>query len=184
MGDGMQQMNGNTDMDKALRQCQALLDGYTAAGPKTFDVCVLITDGEDTSYKTEAQLKRNVADDTAVFGIFVGSDRGGANKLHNLVDCGKAKGKSKGGCDFFASATDFNALIERTHEIAEEVTRGSDMVLCAERSAIIEGPFLIGLVMPAVLWYLSCCTVTLAKRRINSFRKLESNQYPMLHDQA
>jgi len=174
--DGMQQMNGNTDMDKALRQCQALLNGYTAAGQTTFDVCVLITDGEDTSYKTEAELKSNVAADTAVFGIFVGSNQRGADKLHNLVDCGKAKGKSKGGCDFFASATDFNALIEKTHEIAEDVTRGSDMVLCAERSAIIETPFLLSLMLPAVLWYVSCCTVTIAKRRITSYNKLNSKQ--------
>merc|ERR1712039_795796 len=180
--DRMQQMNGNTDMNKALRQCQSLLDGYTAAGKKTFDVCVLITDGEDTSYRTEAELKANVADDTAVFGIFVGSDHAGADKLHNLVDCGKAKGKSKGGCDFFASATDFNALVEKTHEIAEDVTRGADMVLCAERSAIIETPFLISLMLPAVLWYVSCCTVTIAKRRIINYNKLNSNQLPMLND--
>lgn len=182
--DGMQQMNGNTDMNKALRQCQSLLSNYRAAGKKTFDVCVLITDGEDTSSSTEAELKSNVADDTAVFGIFVGNNQAGADKLHKLVDCGKAKGKSKSGCDFFASATDFNALIDKTHEIAEDVTRGSDMVLCAERSAVIETPFLISLMAPALLWYVSCCTVTIAKRRITSYNKLNSNQLPMLNDQV
>merc|ERR1712194_918554 len=135
-----------------------------------------------TSYKTEAELKSNVADNTAVFGIFVGSHNGGADKLQHLVDCGQAEGKSKHGCDFFASAMDFNGLVEKTHEIAEDVTRGSDMVLCAERSAIIEGPFLVCLIFPAVIWYLSCCTVTIAKRRINSYNKLDSNQLPMLHD--
>ena len=74
--------------------------------------------------------------------------------------------------------------MQKTHEIAEVVTRGSDVVLCAERSAIIEGPFLLGLVLPAVLWYISCYTVTIARRRINSYKRLDSNQFPMLHDLA
>lgn len=113
MLNGMQQMNGNTDMNKALHECQRLLDGYAAAGSKTFDVCVLITDGEDTSYKTEEELKQNVRKETAVFGIFVGSHNGGADKLRHLVDCGQAEGKGKQACDFFASATDFDGLAKK-----------------------------------------------------------------------
>lgn len=186
MLDNIQQRQGDTFFDKALSLCQQLLDGYTEAGTKTFDVCVLITDGEDRSYLSEYQLKGLVAKDTAVFGIFVGSDQGGGAKLHNIVGCGKAEGKGKQGCDFFASATDFEGLAAKTHEIAEDVARGSDMVLCAERSALIETPVIIGLVLPAVLWYLSFCTVTIAERRINSYNsnKASSDELMRLHDQA
>merc|ERR1712063_31607 len=130
----MMQQQGDTQFDKALSLCQQLLDGYTQAGEKTFDVCVLITDGEDRSYLSDYQLKGLVEKDTAVFGIFVGSDNGGGPKLHNIVGCGKAEGKGKEGCDFFASATDFDGLAAKTEEIAEDVAHGSDLVLCAERS--------------------------------------------------
>merc|ERR1719436_1846608 len=57
----MQQQQGDTMFDKALSTCQQLLDSYTDAGEKTFDVCVLITDGEDRSFLSEFQLKGLVA---------------------------------------------------------------------------------------------------------------------------
>merc|ERR1712217_177399 len=122
--------------------------------------------------------------DTAVFGIFVGSDSAGGAKLNNIVGCGKAEGKGKQGCDFFASATDFDGLAAKTHEIAENVAHGSDLVMCAERSALIETPILIALVLPAVLWYLSFCTVTIAERRINNYHKASADELLRLHDQA
>ena len=136
----------------------------------------MITDGEDTSESPISYLKSLTVNDTAVFGIFVGSSHltpgfssdGGSHELHDLTGCGKAEGLSKQGCDFFASATDFEGLAEKTHEIAEDVTNGADLALCAGRSALIETPLLIGLILPAVLWYLSCCTVTIAERKLQA----------------
>merc|ERR1712039_884996 len=136
------------------------------------------------SYLSDYQLKGLVEKDTAVFGIFVDSDNGGGAKLHDIVGCGKAEGKGKEGCDFFASATDFDGLAAKTREIAQDVAHGSDLVMCAERSALIETPVIIALVVPAVLWYLSFCTVTIAERRINSYHKASADELLRLHDQA
>merc|ERR1711920_289337 len=102
--------------------------------------------------------------------------------MGDIVGCGKAEGKGPHGCDFFASATDFNGLAAKTHEIAEDVARGSDMVLCAERSALLETPVLIGLILPAVIWYLTCTTVTIAERRIYGHKAHEN--LPMLQDRS
>jgi hypothetical protein len=184
MLDSMQQRGGSTRFDHALSLCQNQLDSFTEAGPKTFDVCVLITDGEDLSYKTYAELNGLVHDDTAVFGIFVGNNKLGIETLHHIVGCGKAENKHNQECDFFASATDFKGLEERTREIAEDVARHSDIALCAERSALIEGPVLMCLVFPFVLWYLSCCTMTIAKRRLTKYRALRTDNLPMLGDGA
>jgi len=184
MLDTMRQRGGDTRFDNALDLCQRELDSYTEAGPNTFDICVLITDGEDRSFKAYDELKGLVRKDTAVFGIFVGSDVHGASNLHHIVGCGKAESKHNEACDFFASANDFEVLADRTREIAEDVARHSDFALCAERSALIEGPFLISLVLPYILWYLSCCTVTIAKRRLNNYKALRSDNLLMLPDRA
>jgi hypothetical protein len=189
--DNMVHREGSTNFDRALAQCQKLLADYTDAGQKTFDVCVLITDGEDTSESPINYLKSLTVNDTAVFGIFVGSSHltpgfssnMGSHELHDLTGCGKAEGLSKQGCDFFASATDFEGLSEKTHEIAEDVTNGADLALCAGRSALMETPFLIGLILPSVLWYLSCCTVTIAERKLQAHRKA-SYDLLGLQDQA
>lgn len=85
---------------------------------------------------------------------------------------------------FFASAADFDALLERTHEIAQDVTRSSDLALCAERSAIIELPFLVCLILPYVLWYLSCFTVTMVQRHAKSNHYKPLDPLPMLGDRA
>jgi hypothetical protein len=180
--DSMQQRGGDTNFADALSACQRLLDGYKEVGHASFDVCVLITDGEDRSFQTDSDLKHMVKPETAVFGIFVGNDPLGQTKLHNIVGCGKAAEHDKD-CDFFASAADFDALLERTHEIAQDVTRGSDVALCAERSAIIELPFLIAMVVPYVLWYLSCCTVTIVQRAAQSSGYKPLN-LPMLGDRV
>jgi hypothetical protein len=184
MLDTMQQRGGDTRFDNALDLCQRELDAYTEAGPNTFDICVLITDGEDRSFKPYAELKAIAHEDTAVFGIFVGNDVRGASNLHHIVGCGKAENKHNADCDFFASATDFDVLAERTREIAEDVARHSDIALCAERSALIEGPFLISLVLPFVLWYLSCCTMTIAKRRLNNYKALRSDNHLLMLEGA
>jgi hypothetical protein len=181
---GSMELKGqDTNFAEALSACQALLDGYKEAGDNSFDVCVLITDGEDRSWQSEAKLKDMVNAKTAVFGIFVGNDALGQTKLHNIVGCGRAA-KHDEECDFFASAADFDALKDKTTEIAQDVTRGSDIALCAERSAIIELPFLVAMVVPYLLWYLSCCTVTIIQRhRVNNGYK-PLNVLPMLGDRA
>mmetsp|Transcript_16267 Transcript_16267/g.38181 ORF Transcript_16267/g.38181 Transcript_16267/m.38181 type:complete len:592 (+) Transcript_16267:62-1837(+) len=182
--DGMVLLGGDTDFYNALSRCQQQLKAYTSVGKRTFDVCVLITDGEDRSFQSESELKSLVAKDTAVFGIFVGSDDAGSRELHRIIQCGKAGGHGDEGCDFFARATDFDGLALRTREIAEVVARGSDIALCAERSALIEGPFLLALVVPYILWYLSCCTFTIAKRRLNSYNQAASEDLLKLRDRA
>jgi hypothetical protein len=181
MLDSMPQRGGETKFDNPLELCQQQLDSYTQAGPHTFDVCVLITDGEDHSWKSYTELQGLTKKDTAVFGIFVGHDSQGGSNLHHLVGCGKAE-KHHEACDFFASANDFGALAERTHEIAEDVAYHSDLALCAERSALIEGPLLMCLILPCVLWYLSFCSVTIAKRRLNNYKALRSDNLLMLGD--
>merc|ERR1712039_410656 len=121
-----------------------------------------------------------VREETAVFGIFVGNNAAGSEKLHRIVRCGRAEAE----CNFFVSATDFGALAERTREIAEDVTHHADLALCAEESALIEGPVLLCLVLPYVLWYLSCCTVTIAKRRMNNYKEVGTGNRLMLHDRS
>lgn len=184
MLDVMQQRGGDTRFDHALSLCQNQLNSFTEAGSKTFDICVLITDGEDRSFKAYEELKGLVHDDTAIFGIFVGNDDVGIDTLQHIVGCGKAENKHNRECDFFASATDFRGLEDRTREIAEDVARHSDIALCAERSALIEGPILMCLVVPFVLWYLSCCTMTIAKRRLNKYRAVNTDNLLMLGNGA
>jgi len=179
----MQQQGGGTNFEEALVACQKMLDGYTKVANNSFDVCVLLTDGEDQSWRTDADLKSMVRAETAVFGIFVGNDPQGQAKLNNIVGCGKAEDKGKD-CDFFASAADFDALLDKTHEIVQDVTRSADVALCAERSAIIELPYLICMVLPYVLWYFSCFTVTVAKRQMNKGRNYRHLDQRMLGDQA
>jgi len=180
----MKQRGGDTNFADALAACQTMLDGYTQVADNSFDVCVLLTDGEDRSYKTDAELKKMVRPETAVFGIFVGKDPLGQSKLHNLVGCGRSEDQGKQDCNFFASAADFDALLDTTHEIAQDVTRSSDVALCAERSAIIEFPVLLCMVLPYTLWYLSCFTVTIAKRQMNKGRHYKQLDQLTLGDQA
>jgi len=118
----IEQHAGGTVFSGALRLCQQQLSGYHAAGAKTFDVCVLITDGQ-TSEST-AELKRIVQQDTAVFGIFVGSNPTSAELLRGLSTCGAANHSSS--CHFFASATNFQELRRNARQVAEAVARGSD----------------------------------------------------------
>mmetsp|Transcript_97627 Transcript_97627/g.188262 ORF Transcript_97627/g.188262 Transcript_97627/m.188262 type:complete len:687 (+) Transcript_97627:37-2097(+) len=118
----IKQNAGGTVFSKALSLCQQQLSGYQAAGAKTFDVCVLITDGQ-TSEST-ADLRRIVQQDTAVFGIFVGSDSTSSERLHDLSTCGAANHSSS--CHFFASATNFQDLRRNARQVAEAVARGSD----------------------------------------------------------
>lgn len=183
--DTMQQKGGGTHFEPALLKCQKLLDDYaaTARTAKTFDMCVLITDGEDPDLQNVQQaldMATIVNRDTALFGIFVGNDAEGSAQLHGLVTCGQAEGKGRQDCDFFVSAADFDGLAERARFIAEDVARHSDFALCAKRSALIGGPLLVGLVLPYVLWYLSCCTVTVAKRRLNNYKHVGSGDHLML----
>jgi len=179
----MQKQGGGTNFEEALVACQKMLDGYTKVAKNSFDVCVLLTDGKDLSQRTDADLKKMVRAETAVFGIFVGNNPLGQAKLNNIVGCGKAEDKGKD-CDFFASAADFDALLDKTHEIVQDVTRSADVALCAERSAIIELPYLICMVLPYVLWYFSCFTVTVAKRQMNKGRNYKHLDQRMLGDQA
>jgi len=182
MLDGMQQAGGLTYYDKALKLCKQQLASYTAAGPDALDICVFITDGWDMSKRSSGELQRLVDEDTAIFGIFVGDDPQGQNALKNIVkpwpgceEHGHREARHGHACDFFASATDFAALAARTREVAEGVTHGSDLTLCAMHSAMIEAPVLLGLILPCVLWYFSCCAFTVAKRRLDRHNNDGSN---------
>merc|ERR1712032_417928 len=120
--DKIQQKPGGTKFVPALRQCLKALAAYTAAGSETFDVCVLITDGRSSDQKSE--LDNLMPADTALFGIYVGSEQEAESALHALSTCGAANHSKS--CHFFASASDFNELRQRPYDVAKAVTKGSD----------------------------------------------------------
>eukprot|EP00403_Amphidinium_massartii_P034238 CAMPEP_0178456452 /NCGR_PEP_ID=MMETSP0689_2-20121128/46480_1 /TAXON_ID=160604 /ORGANISM="Amphidinium massartii, Strain CS-259" /LENGTH=706 /DNA_ID=CAMNT_0020082615 /DNA_START=30 /DNA_END=2146 /DNA_ORIENTATION=- len=119
--DKMKQVPGGTNFGSALKLCTQMLSGYTQAGPATFDVCVLVTDGETDEDADELRKLVNV--DTAVFGIYVGQRQASEDELRQISSCGAADHSPS--CHFFASATDFKELGKLATQIAAKVVRGS-----------------------------------------------------------
>jgi len=171
----LQQMEATTYFDSGLSLCKNNLESY-ASDRKSFDVCVLITDGVDMSELKPSALQALLPPDTAIFGIFVGVDEGGMDLLKSTVECGKAK-STKHECDFFASATDYKALSLKADEVADEVVRGVDVATCAEVSALIGIPTALFMCMPCILLYAGYTAITMVKRRQtnNNYRSLKNN---------
>lgn len=168
----MPQMQGETYYNRGLRSCRTCLDAYKPE-VESFEVCVLITDGIDMSEKTSQQLQDDAGPDTAIFGIYVGTNAKGQNLLQHLVFCGKAKhGKKR--CNFFASAQDYAALSAEADDVAEQITAGVDLAMCAMVSALIGIPTALALCLPYILFYASCTGITLWKRHNegNNYRNL------------
>lgn len=171
---GLQQMEALTYFDKGLSLCSDNLQKYDAEH-KSFDVCVLITDGIDMSELKPEALQALLPTDAAIFGIFVGADDGGINLLKDITECGLAKSENRK-CDFFASASDYKRLSAKADEVAHEVVRGVDMAQCAEVSALIGLPVALGMCLPYILWYASCTGLTMWRRReSDNYRSIKGN---------
>jgi len=110
---------GGTQFSEALRMCQSQFDVHSAAGQDSFDVCVLITDGE--SSEEPANLRGLLASSTEIMGIYVGDEQASRARLRSLTSCGTA---ASGDCRFFASVADFTALQRSARSLAEQITTG------------------------------------------------------------
>jgi len=170
----MQQMEAWTYFDKGLSLCKSNLESYQS-NQKSFDVCVLITDGVDMSGLEPAALQSLLPVDTAIFGIFVGSDDKGIKLLESITECGQAK-SSRHECDFFASASDYAVLSSRADEVSAEVIRGVDLATCAEMSALIGVPTALCMCLPYILLYASLTGLTMWRRRHggNNYRSVKN----------
>jgi hypothetical protein len=156
-----------TKFDKALELCQEELDGFTL-GLKTFDICVIITDGEDNSFRSTAELKSLLHNDTGVFGIFVGQDEAGSTKMQDLVGCGEVDDTCDSTLtsdDFFVASSNFSALHESTYNVAELMSADEDLYECGMID--MEAGFLFAglLMLPLIIWWTWGTAVTTAKRR-------------------
>lgn len=174
--ESMPQLQQKTYFDGALHQCQQSLDAQQTK-QKSFDVCVLITDGIDMSEKSPSSLKGLLRPGTAIFGIYVGHSQEGKDELQRLVDCGQAQKAGKQ-CSFFASASNYSELASKAHDVATEVTRGADLAMCAMVSALIGVPTALCMCLPYILWFVSCTGLTLWMRRFgrdSSYRTLSNN---------
>eukprot|EP00928_Gymnodinium_smaydae_P036385 TRINITY_DN25442_c0_g1_i1.p1 TRINITY_DN25442_c0_g1~~TRINITY_DN25442_c0_g1_i1.p1 ORF type:complete len:615 (-),score=64.77 TRINITY_DN25442_c0_g1_i1:56-1900(-) len=143
---GLSQMRTGTDFAKALRQANTQLLNAAKTGPEAFDICVLITDGEDTSGLSGPQLQQLVGPQTAIFGVFVGSDAGAQKKLRAVTKCGRAEE----GCDFFAAVADFGSLRSKAEEVARTISIGSRRCSATSPWSWL---WLLAL-LPALLWWL------------------------------
>jgi len=173
----MQQMEALTYFDKGLSLCNGNLESYKSQR-KSFDVCVLITDGIDMSELQPSALQALVRANTAIFGIFVGDAENGIELLKDITECGRAK-SAKHECDFFASASDYATLSARADEVAGEVVRGVDIAMCAEVSALIGVPTALCMCLPYVLMYASLTGLTMWRRRhaSNNYREIKGQNY-------
>merc|ERR1712241_1125253 len=95
-----------------------------------------------------------------------------------MGECGKAQ-SPKHSCNFFASASDYDALSAQAGVVASEVTRGVDLAMCAMVSAMIGLPTAIGMCLPYILWYASCTGLTMWRRRheSNNYRSMKDNNF-------
>jgi len=177
----MPQLHGGTLYNEGLRACRRSLDiDIRLAAESSFEVCILITDGLDNSMLSTKELQSIVGVDTAVFGIFVGGGKEavkGEPFLRQLVDCGKAKHAQQSTCDFFASASDYAALSAKADEVTSAITSSVDLATCAMVTALIGLPVGLLMCLPYILWYLSCTSITMYRRRHH-----ESNGYNNLNN--
>lgn len=168
----LQQMMKYTYFNKGLSTCGQDLMDFEQAKPEgeSFDICILITDGIDMSKKLPTQLQELVPSETAIFGIYVGADSNGLQLLKSVTECGKAESPNHP-CDFFASASDYKLLAAEADEVANEVTRGVSVAMCAMVTALIGLPAAIGMALPYILWYASCTGYTLWRRHHESNKR-------------
>jgi hypothetical protein len=176
--ESMPQLQQKTYFDGALSKCRQSLDAQQTE-QKSFEVCVLITDGIDMSKKSPSALKSLLRPETAIFGIYVGHDQKGKDELQELVDCGQAQKAGKP-CSFFASASDYSELASKAHDVATEVTHGADLAMCAMMSALIGVPTALCMCLPYLLWFASCTGLTMWMRRFGghgsgSYRTLSNS---------
>eukprot|EP00930_Biecheleria_cincta_P025987 TRINITY_DN18400_c0_g1_i1.p1 TRINITY_DN18400_c0_g1~~TRINITY_DN18400_c0_g1_i1.p1 ORF type:complete len:660 (-),score=110.80 TRINITY_DN18400_c0_g1_i1:106-2061(-) len=113
----IEQHVGGTVFSNALRLCQQQLDQNEKDPGTTFDICVLLTDGQtsDTRGSLVGLLKKT----TALFGIFVGSSKTDAERLKELTGCGAASADPA--CHLFASARNFQELQTISRDVADMV---------------------------------------------------------------
>lgn len=116
----MQQVGGGTSFAGPLRECQRQLDQYSGAASDTFDLCILITDGNSDEDNQELEDMKLLSPATKLMGIYVGENSAHREKLHDLTSCGSQRAD----CPFFESAADFELLRGRARDLASSVTTG------------------------------------------------------------
>jgi hypothetical protein len=121
------QKSGGTQFITALKLCQSQLTNFQVAGADTFDICILITDGASSDGIYDQGLARILANKTALFGIYVGTDGPDANRLGNLSRCGAADYSPT--CHYFAKAVNFTALQKAAGTVANQVKKGTDSLV-------------------------------------------------------
>merc|ERR1712060_607860 len=146
--DSLTHMEGDTFFDKALQTCRGDLDAFS---DRSFDVCILISDGIDESTLSAEELQGAMADGTAIFGISVGTSAEYIEKLKEITMCGRAQPK-EGPCQFFASADDYTALSQKAEDVASSVKEGLDLATCAMLSGFIGLPMMLAMLAPRILW--------------------------------
>jgi len=156
----MTQLGGGTSFAGPLRECQKLLTEYTAAGAQTFDLCILITDGNSDESNAQLQQMNLLASSTKLMGIYVGNNAQSSDKLHELTSCTTPTSQQ---CPFFESAADFALLKKRAKDLAEGVTTGltsevTERVITYKCDAPVWTLCGLGLCIPFLLWwsYLHC----------------------------
>merc|ERR1712113_890612 len=170
-------MEADTYFDKALRTCRDELDTFP---DRSFDVCVLISDGIDESTLSAAELQGAMADGAAIFGISVGTSAEYIEKLKEITMCGRAQPK-EGPCQFFASAEDYAALSQKAEDVASSVKEGLDLATCAMLSGLIGLPVMLSMLAPRILWYATCCTATVIRRRMDN-KNMTNNSNKMTNN--
>merc|ERR1712113_1258347 len=74
----------------------------------------------------------------------------------------------QGPCEFFASAEDFTALSQKAVDVASSVKEGLDLASCLMLSYLISLPVMLAMFAPRALWYVTCCTATMVRRRMDN----------------
>jgi len=168
------QMGGLTYFNKALQSCKDSFGQQFESRSQSFDICVLITDGFDMSKMSTEELDGLVPGDSAIFGIFVGDTTKsfrGKDTLQSITKCGLAERYKKDReCGFFASASNFDELKRRAHEVASGISEEATVASCLVRwdnilPMLMWYPFLAA---PCILWWLYGAIRTVKHRMYNN----------------
>eukprot|EP00927_Polykrikos_kofoidii_P061274 TRINITY_DN56136_c0_g1_i1.p1 TRINITY_DN56136_c0_g1~~TRINITY_DN56136_c0_g1_i1.p1 ORF type:complete len:731 (+),score=107.59 TRINITY_DN56136_c0_g1_i1:124-2193(+) len=143
------QNKGGTVFSAGLRVCQDELDRHAAtttsvpgsdfSARETFDMCVLITDGDGS--EDVSSLKAILRADTRLMGIYVGTSQQSANDLRDITSCGSEGIGSQGAmffsasadgdvgliygfCPFFAKTENFEELRNSAKKLAQDIAVG------------------------------------------------------------
>jgi len=151
----MSLLGGGTSFAGPLRECQRMLDDYSGAGGQTFDVCILITDGNSDETNSQLKAMNLLHSTTKLMGIYVGTSASHGEELRSLTSCTTPSNQQ---CSFFESAADFALLRARASDLARGVTTGlasevTEKVVTYECDTPVWTLSGLLLVAPLVLWW-------------------------------